>query len=192
MASYKTYVINGPNGTVVDVAIRYDGRLKKTARWERAQNGTINLRVPQKTSNKNIEAILSDIEQQLVRQQKITKRRTDNDLQARAESINQQYFNGNIRWEAIRWVGNMSKRLGSCTTGGPTDGHIRISDKIKDWPAWVVDYVIAHELAHRVHPNHSKDFWNFLENAYPLTERARGFIIGVGFSSGTTYQEDND
>jgi hypothetical protein len=109
---------------------------------------------------------------------------------ARAQQINRTYFNGVIRFEAIRWVGNMNTRLGSCTNGGPTDGHIRLSDKIQGWPDWVVDYIIAHELAHRAHPNHSADFWTYLETHYPLTERARGFIQGVGFSLGMSFDED--
>jgi predicted metal-dependent hydrolase len=54
----------------------------------------------------------------------------------------------------------------------------------------VIDYVIAHELAHRVHPNHSPAFWEFLTAAYPRTERARGFIEGMGFSRGVSYEED--
>ena len=85
----------------------------------------------------------------------------------------------------------MRKRLGSCTSGGSTDGHIRISDRIKGWPEWVVAYVIAHALAHRVHANHSKAFWAYLTEAYPLTERARGFIQGVGFAAGEALAEDD-
>jgi hypothetical protein len=84
----------------------------------------------------------------------------------------------------------MQSRLGSCTHGGVSDGQIRISDKIKGWPDWVVDYVIAHELLHRRHPNHSDAFWNDLKTAYPLTERARGFIHGVGFAAGQPLEDD--
>jgi predicted metal-dependent hydrolase len=104
--------------------------------------------------------------------------------------VNKKHFNGKIQWNAIRWVRNMQSRLGSCTRGGPTDGQIRISDKIKDWPEWVVDYVIAHELLHRKLPNHSAIFWNELRAAYPLTEQARGFIQGVSFASGRTFEDD--
>ena len=57
-----------------------------------------------------------------------------------------------------------------------------ISDKIKEWPEWVVDYVIAHEMTHRLHPDHSQEFWETLRQAYPKTEQARGFIKGVGFA----------
>jgi predicted metal-dependent hydrolase len=86
----------------------------------------------------------------------------------------------------------MEFRLGSCTRGGATDGQIRISDKIKKWPDWVVDYVIAHELMHRRHPNHSDAFWSELRAAYPLTEQARGFIHGVGFAAGQLLEEDQE
>jgi predicted metal-dependent hydrolase len=95
-----------------------------------------------------------------------------------------------MRWNGIRWVNNMQARLGSCTGGGATDGQIRISDKIKNWPDWVVNYVIAHELMHREHPNHSEAFWRELRAAYPLTERARGFIHGVDYASGQIPGDD--
>jgi predicted metal-dependent hydrolase len=82
----------------------------------------------------------------------------------------------------------MQKRLGSCTSGGPTDGDIRISSRVRDWPDWVVDYVIAHEMAHRRHPNHSPAFWRDLSR-FPQTERARGFIQGVAFQGGEDAEE---
>ena len=65
-----------------------------------------------------------------------------------------------------------------------------ISNKIKNWPDWVVDYVIAHELMHRRHPNHSEAFWSDLRTAYPLTEKARGFIHGASFASGHPWEDD--
>jgi len=84
----------------------------------------------------------------------------------------------------------MRSLLGSCSKGGTTDGEIRISDKIKSWPDWVVDDVIAHELLHRKHPNHSAAFWSELRQAYPLTERARGFARGFMFAVGHPLDEE--
>lgn len=67
-------------------------------------------------------------------------------------------------------------RWGSCTPG---TGRIRISDRLAGFPGWVVDYVIVHELAHLVVPDHSPAFWE-LVNRYDLTERARGYLEAKG------------
>jgi predicted metal-dependent hydrolase len=185
----KTYSIQSPDGSAIQVTVRRDKRLKKTARWSKETDGSLLVRIPYRMRNAEIPELLETIQGQLARRKKRAKRRTDADLQARAAYINRTYFKNRIRWEAISWVPPMKTRLGSCTTGGPTDGHIRISEEVKTWPGWVVDYVIAHEMCHRLHPNHSPAFWQTLTDAYPLTERARGFIQGIGFSSGTTYEE---
>ena len=78
---------------------------------------------------------------------------------------------------SIRWVGNQQHRWGSCT---PSDRTIRLSDRMSGFPGWVIDYVIVHELAHLVEAAHSARFWE-LVNAYPLTERARGFLMAKGW-----------
>lgn len=78
----------------------------------------------------------------------------------------------------VRWVGNQQARWGSCT---PSTGEIRISERLRDFPAWVVDYVLLHEAAHLVEREHNERFWS-LVNAYPLSERARGFLEGVDFA----------
>jgi predicted metal-dependent hydrolase len=45
-------------------------------------------------------------------------------------------------------------------------------------PAWVVDYVLIHELVHLVEPSHSKKFWTYVRR-YPKAERAEGYLEGV-------------
>jgi predicted metal-dependent hydrolase len=148
------------------------------------------VRIPHRLPRHKVSNLLEQVASQLDQTSILHAQRTDADLQQRAELINLKHFNAGIQWNSIRWVSNMRSRLGSCTRGGPTDGQIRISNKIKNWPDWVVDYVIAHELMHRRHPNHSDAFWNDLRAAYPLTEQARGFIHGVGFAAGQPLEED--
>ncbi len=186
----KGFTIQDQQGNTIKITVRRDKRLKKTSRWQWESKENILLRVPYRLPNRAIQEIIGQIEGQLEKRSRLAQRRTDPDLQRRAEHINRKYFEGQIEWRAIRWVGNMNTRLGSCTTGGPTDGHIRISERIQHWPQWVIDYVIAHELVHRLYANHSPEFWQRLTNGYPLAERARGFIQGAGFAEGTQFEED--
>jgi hypothetical protein len=186
----KNIKIRDPHGNLVQVNLRRDRRLKKTSRWERLPDGTLLVRIPNRFPGLMVSNLLEQVVSQLDRAAITHTRRTDADLQQRAELINQKHFKGDIQWNGIRWVSNMRSRLGSCTRGGPTDGQIRISNKIKKWPNWVVDYIIAHELMHRRHPNHSNAFWDDLRIAYPLTEQARGFIQGVGFAAGQPLEDD--
>jgi predicted metal-dependent hydrolase len=39
-------------------------------------------------------------------------------------------------------------------------------------PAFVLDYLAAHEVAHLVHMNHSNKFWALTRKLAPQTERA--------------------
>lgn len=186
----KKHFLEIPGQEPQAVTIRRDRRLKRSARWQREPDGSLLLRIPYRMPNASLPGLLDSIRKQLLKQKKQAARRTDDDLQARAEYLNAACFNGQIHWTAIRWVKPMRTRLGSCTTGGATDGHIRISEEIRDWPQWVVDYVIAHEMAHRLHPNHSKAFWQTLRQAYPRTEQARGFVKGYMFGQGRTLDEE--
>ena len=58
----------------------------------------------------------------------------------------------------------MKTRWGSCTPG---KGTIRFNLMLVDKPQECVEYVVVHELAHLVHPNHSKEFWKVVEEILP-------------------------
>lgn len=100
------------------------------------------------------------------------------DLAARARALAVQY--GLSAPASIRWVDNQESRWGSCT---PQDRTIRISSRLSKEPAWVVDYVIVHELAHLSVAGHGPRFWRLVDR-YPLAERARGFLMARGLDSG--------
>lgn len=108
------------------------------------------------------------------------RRPSDEQLLERAADLSQRYLGGLAEPVSIAWVTNQSSRWGSCT---PADGTIRLSVRLKGMPAWVVDYVILHELTHLLQPGHGREFWSLLES-YPRTERARGFLEGVAATTG--------
>lgn len=101
-------------------------------------------------------------------------RRNDTDLSARARSLGRTYELP--RPASVRWVGDMRSRWGSCTID---TGAIRISDRLMSAPTWVLDYVLVHEMAHLVHPDHSPAFWAVVQR-YPRAERAIGYLMGTG------------
>src|SRR2546423_12883853 len=65
------------------------------------------------------------------------------DIAARARKVAKQY--GLPRPKTVRWVDNMRQRWGSCT---PDDGAVRVSSRLAAYPAWVLDYVLVHTIAH--------------------------------------------
>jgi len=166
----------------IDVEIVRDGRLRTRIHWEWSGN-RVRIRAPKRVPQRELDRLVAEIVEEVKRKRAQVRARADVDLESRAWRINREIFGSELEWHSIRWVGNMRKRLGSCTNGGPTDGDIRISARIQGWPGWVIDYVIAHELAHRKHPNHSPEFWAYLAR-YPQSERARGFIMGLAFQLG--------
>lgn len=93
------------------------------------------------------------------------------DLRARAEQLATRY--GLPRPAAIDWSDRQGKRWGSCSH---SDRTIRISRRLADMPAWVLDFVIVHELAHLRVPGHGPEF-TALVNRYQRAERARGYLI---------------
>jgi predicted metal-dependent hydrolase len=60
----------------------------------------------------------------------------------------------------------------SCSPGGT----LTFSWRIVQAPAVVIDYLIVHELAHVLEPNHSREFWNIVAVHAPSWERAKEWL----------------
>lgn len=120
-----------------------------------------------------------------VRARQTRGRVSDEDLRRRAEGLSNRYLGGRGRPSSVTWVANQSRRWGSAT---PADGTVRLSDRLQRMPTWVSDYVLLHELAHLVEPNHGDRFWALL-SGYPHLERAKAFLEGVSFAWATSQGE---
>ncbi len=60
-------------------------------------------------------------------------------------------------------VMELKNRWASCTTNGNLNFHWKCAMA----PADVLDYIIIHELAHLIHKNHTKAFWNEIDKVIP-------------------------
>ena len=105
---------------------------------------------------------------------------SDEALTARAARLSRRYLGGHARPASVRWVSTMGRRWASCT---PAEGTIRVSDRLRDVPDSVLDYVLLHELAHLLVAGHGPAFWRLLAG-YPHLERARGFLDGLAHAEG--------
>jgi predicted metal-dependent hydrolase len=106
-------------------------------------------------------------------------------LRHRALELSRRYFDGRLAPSAVEYVTNQERIHGSCSV---RTGRIRLSHRLASMPSWVRDYVLVHELAHLKEPNHSARFWA-LVNRFPLTERARGYLMAAGLEAPTDLPE---
>ena len=69
-------------------------------------------------------------------------------------------------------ISGASGRWGSCSR----NGSLNFSWRLILWPEPVVDYVVAHELAHRLELNHSERFWREVERMCPEYRKLDRFL----------------
>jgi predicted metal-dependent hydrolase len=68
------------------------------------------------------------------------------------------------------------KRWGSADA----KGNVRFNWRIIQTPTRLIDYVVAHELVHLAHPDHTRDFWSTLGRAMPDYEVRREALRRLG------------
>lgn len=106
--------------------------------------------------------------------------KSDEALLTRCRELSARYLDDGCAPASVRWVAPMRTRWASCT---PADRSIRVSDRLKHVPTWVLDYVLVHELAHLRVAGHNKEFWALCER-YPKMERAIGYLEGLSAAAG--------
>jgi len=160
------------------VEVRRSSRRTRTVTAYRERD-TIVVLIPQRMSKADEQTFVNDmVKRVLAREARASAPRGDEALAERARELTVTYLAPALDHApeptAVSWVTNQQQRWGSCT---PSSGLIRLSHRLQPLPAWVVDYVLLHELAHLVEPTHSDRFWS-LVGRYPAAEKAMGFLEG--------------
>jgi predicted metal-dependent hydrolase len=96
------------------------------------------------------------------------KREAKRDIEALVEKHTQTVGR---RAKAIRYK-DTSSRWGSCSA----DGTLSFSWRIMMAPPTVIDYLVAHEVAHLKEMNHGPDFWALCRALCPRTDEARAWL----------------
>ena len=160
------------------VEVRRSSRRTRTVTAYRERD-TIVVLIPQRMSKADAQTFVQDmVEKVLAREARAMAPRGDAALASRARDLVATYLAPALDQvpepAGVFWVTNQQHRWASCT---PSTGLIRLSHRLQPMPAWVVDYVLLHELAHLVEPTHSDRFWRLVRR-YPEAEKAKGFLEG--------------
>ncbi|MEK9776223.1 MAG: SprT family zinc-dependent metalloprotease [Quisquiliibacterium sp.] len=84
-----------------------------------------------------------------------------------------EHFSSLLGTRPTRWgLSSARTRWGSCDA----DGSIRLNWRLIHFPVEIIDYVIAHELAHLRELNHSEGFWRTVGQLFPDFQRVRGML----------------
>jgi predicted metal-dependent hydrolase len=75
------------------------------------------------------------------------------------------------RAKSVRFKDTTS-RWGSCTS----DGTLSFSWRIAMAPGAVIDYLVAHEVAHLIEMNHGPKFWKLCRELCPRTDEAKAWL----------------
>ncbi len=159
---------------------------RKTVSLEVKEPGTLIVRVPLRISDASIRRILIEKESWINRHVWLSKKEEKDDQGITASELNSlimeakqkipvmvekyaakmqvDYGRVSIKHQKTRW--------GSCSN----KGNLNFNCLLMLAPVEVQEYVVVHELAHRIEMNHSVRFWRIVEEHFPNFKQARKWL----------------
>ena len=161
---------------------------RKTLSIELKEEGLL-VRAPKRMSNREIQAFILSKKDWIEKHQKIMEERrellkqyppyTEDELKELAKKAKEiipakvkhyadvvgvTYGRITIRCQKTRW--------GSCSS----KGNLNFNCLLMELPDEIIDSVVVHELCHRKHMNHSKEFYAEVESVFPEYKRCRKWL----------------
>jgi predicted metal-dependent hydrolase len=170
-AQAQTITIDGVTLTLVVERKRVkniNARLRET---------TLSVSAPVNTPQSTLDKVIPDLARRLVRRVHARQVNAEEDALALARTVAARFAN-RLEVAEVLFVTTQEARWGSYS---PATRTIRLHAALRRMPRWVLEAVVAHELAHVIHQDHSPAFWKLLRHVYPDTDRARAFLAGVSW-----------
>lgn len=172
MNKIKGYELVRSNRKTIAIQVKEDGRIVVRAPWsvteKRAEQFLFEksewIRTQQeklKRAQENQYVITDEMRQSGIR---MAKRVIPERVEYYAGIMGVSYGRITIREQKTRW--------GSCSS----KGNLNFNWRLMLMPEGVLDYVVVHELAHRIEMNHSKDFWAAVEKVLPDYRERRAVL----------------
>ncbi|MGD0055666.1 MAG: M48 family metallopeptidase [Acidimicrobiales bacterium] len=160
-----------------EVEVRASPRRKKTgtAHWSGSR---IVVQIPARLRGRERTLFVDNLVERLLTQRP-QNNAGDASLEERARMLAGLYNDG-VEPSSVRWVTNQQARWASCS---PASREIRVSNRLRQCPEWVIDAVLVHELAHLQEADHSARFYEIAERHPRQGESAlflEGYALGLG------------
>ena len=153
------------------IVIRSTRRKKNISAYR--QGGRIVVSIPARMSKADERAMVPEMVAK-IRAQEAAATMSEERLSSRVDELLTELAPEiSLRPSSINWRG-MRERWGSCTS---TDRTIRISDRLKGAPDYVLDYVLFHEAIHLQFFDHGPEFKALLSR-FPLEAQAEAYLSG--------------
>ncbi len=168
---------------------------RKTMSLEIKNSGELIVRAPQRLSDNDIYKYISEKESWVQKHMEIAARREEQNgsreelsewdlkmltkeaqrvipilVRQYAHKMNVTYGKITIRHQRTRW--------GSCSS----TGNLNFNCLLMKAPRRVQEYVVVHELAHRLEMNHSDSFWKIVEDIMPDYKDSKKWLKEEGAS----------
>lgn len=185
MEGFSRVVAYTPSMAVSEQTLTIDG-VTLALRISRKKVKNINVRLvgnelrvsaPPWVSAGELDEAIEVLARRLVRRERAREINTEHNALELARKVARR-FSEPPEIAAARFSTGQSSRWGSYSTRTRT---IHLNAALRQMPAWVLEAVVAHELAHIDHPDHSAAFWMLLRRVCPETDRARAFLEGVSW-----------
>jgi hypothetical protein len=180
--SDTTITIEAPRFDRPEVEIRASSRRKKTgtAHWSGSR---IVVLIPARIKGRERTSFVDDLVERLMTQRPQNSA-GDASLEDRAKELAEIYNDG-VLPSSVRWVKNQQARWASCS---PASKEIRLSNRLRQCPEWVIDAVLVHELAHLQEVGHTALF-NEIANRFERQVESGLFLEGYALGLGLRIEE---
>ena len=143
----------------------------------RLHGRTLSVSAPHRVPVRELEETIVELARKLVRRSRADALNADGGAEEIARKVAAR-FPDPPEVAEVRFVTNQTSQWGSYSL---QTGIVRLNAALRQMPPWVLEAVVAHELAHSFFLDHSPEFWELVRSVCPKTDRARAFLEGVSW-----------
>ena len=143
----------------------------------RLRGSTLSVSAPPRVSKVELDETIKELARRLLRRSRAEFVNGDGGAGAIARKVAMR-FDRPPRVSEVRFVTTQRSRWGSYS---PRTGVVRLNAALRLMPPWVLEAVVAHELAHAFYLDHSPAFWRLVRSVCRHTDRANAFLDGVSW-----------